>query len=81
MTFGSAAVDPHSAASSGSIALGDERNDDALRDLARRVHEHGAVIMSQMTHMGRRGNSLVSGTALKGACDLPRGSTARSRRC
>jgi 2,4-dienoyl-CoA reductase-like NADH-dependent reductase (Old Yellow Enzyme family) len=73
MTFGSAAVDPDSAASYGSIALWDERNDDALRELARRVHEHGAVIMSQMTHMGRRGNSLLSGTALKAASDLPEG--------
>jgi 2,4-dienoyl-CoA reductase-like NADH-dependent reductase (Old Yellow Enzyme family) len=81
MTFGSAAVDPHSAASYGSVSLWDERNDDALRRLARHVHEHGALIMSQMTHMGRRGNSLLSGTALKGASDLPRASTARSRPC
>lgn len=73
MTFGSAAVDPHSAASYGSISLWDERNDDALRELARRVHEHGAVIMSQMTYMGRRGNSLLSGRALKAASDLPEG--------
>lgn len=71
MTFGSAAVDPHSAASYGSISLWDERNDDALRELARRVHEHGGLIMSQMTHMGRRGNSLLSGRAMKGASDLP----------
>jgi dimethylglycine catabolism A len=73
MTFGSAAVDPNSAAAYGSISLWDERNDDALRALARRVHEHGAVIMSQMTHMGRRGNSLLSGRAMKGASDLPEG--------
>jgi dimethylglycine catabolism A len=71
MTFGSAAVDPNSAASYGSISLWDERNDDTLRELARRVHEHGALIMSQMTHMGRRGNSLRSGVALKGVSDLP----------
>jgi dimethylglycine catabolism A len=37
------------------------------------VHEHGALIMSQMTHMGRRGNSLLSGVALKAASDLPEG--------
>lgn len=71
MTFGSAAVDPNSAASYGSISLWDERNDDLLRELAERVHEHGALIMSQMTHMGRRGNSLLSGVALKAASDLP----------
>ena len=73
MTFGSAAVDPHSAASYGSISLWDERNDDALRELAGRVHEHGALIMSQMTHMGRRGNSFLSGQAMKAASDLPEG--------
>ena len=73
MTFGSAAVDPTSAASYGSISLWDERNDDLLRELAERVHEHGALIMSQMTHMGRRGNSLLSGIPLKAASDLPEG--------
>jgi dimethylglycine catabolism A len=73
MTFGSAAVDPTSAASYGSISLWDERNDDLLRELAERVHEHGALIMSQMTHMGRRGNSLLSGVALKAASDIPEG--------
>jgi 2,4-dienoyl-CoA reductase-like NADH-dependent reductase (Old Yellow Enzyme family) len=71
MTFGSAAVDPHSAASYGSISLWDERNDDLLRELAERVHEHGALIMSQMTYMGRRGNSLLSGVALKAVSDIP----------
>ncbi|SDU94760.1 2,4-dienoyl-CoA reductase [Microlunatus sagamiharensis] len=73
MTFGSASVDPESAASYGSISLWDPRNDDLLRQLADRVHEHGALIMSQMTHMGRRGNSFYSGVALKGASDLPEG--------
>ncbi len=73
MTFGSASVDPFSAASYGSISLWDERNDERLAELARRVHEHGALIMSQMTHMGRRGNSLLSGVALKAASDLPEG--------
>ena len=71
MTFGSASVDPGSVASYGSISLWDERNDDLLRELADRVHEHGALIMSQMTHMGRRGNSLHPGVALKAASDVP----------
>lgn len=73
MTFGSASVDPESAASYGSISLWDPRNDALLRQLADRVHEHGALIMSQMTHMGRRGNSWFSGVALKAASDLPEG--------
>jgi len=73
MTFGSASVDPHSAASYGSISLWDERNDAALRALGRRVHDNGALVMSQMTHMGRRGNSLMSGVALKAVSDRPEG--------
>ncbi|MFB9378063.1 FAD-dependent oxidoreductase [Kineococcus gynurae] len=73
MTFGSASVDPDSAASYGSVSLWDPRNDDELRRLADGVHEHGAFVMSQMTHMGRRGNSTTSGVALRGASDLPEG--------
>jgi dimethylglycine catabolism A len=73
MTFGSASVDPDSAASYGSVSLWDPRNDDALRALADGVHAHGALCMSQMTHMGRRGSSLLSGIPLRGASDLPEG--------
>ncbi|GAB2570664.1 FAD-dependent oxidoreductase [Microlunatus antarcticus] len=73
MTFGSASVDPESAASYGSISLWDPRNDALLRQLADRVHAHGALTMAQMTHMGRRGNSWHSGVALKAASDLPEG--------
>ena len=68
MTFGSASVDPTTAASYGSVALWDERNEPALRALAARVHEHGALCMSQMTHMGRRGHSQESGSR----CARPR---------
>src|ERR671922_388935 len=49
MTFGSASVDPATAASYGSVALWDERNEPALRALAAGVHEHGGVCMSQLT--------------------------------
>jgi 2,4-dienoyl-CoA reductase-like NADH-dependent reductase (Old Yellow Enzyme family) len=73
MTFGSASVDPDSAASYGSVSLWDPRNDDALRALADGVHTHGGVCMSQMTHMGRRGSSLVSGIPLRGVSDVPEG--------
>jgi 2,4-dienoyl-CoA reductase-like NADH-dependent reductase (Old Yellow Enzyme family) len=73
MTFGSASVDPDSAASYGSVSLWDPRNDDALRALADGVHAHGGVCMSQMTHMGRRGSSLVSGIPLRGVSDVPEG--------
>src|SRR5690349_17604646 len=71
MTFGSASVDPATAASYGSVALWDERNEPALRALAAGVHEHGGVCMSQMTHMGRRGNSLESGIPLRAPSDVP----------
>ena len=74
MTFGSACVDPTTEASYGSIALWDERNEPALRALADGVHQHGALCMSQMTHMGRRGNSLTSGVPLRAPSDLPEGS-------
>ena len=74
MTFGSASVDPTTQASYGSIALWDERNEPALRALADGVHRHGALCISQMTHMGRRGNSLTSGVPLRAPSDLPEGS-------
>jgi 2,4-dienoyl-CoA reductase-like NADH-dependent reductase (Old Yellow Enzyme family) len=71
MTFGSASVDPTTAASYGSVALWDERNEPALRALADGVHEHGALCMSQMTHMGRRGHSRESGIPLRAPSDVP----------
>src|SRR5919197_217960 len=73
MTFGSASVDPTTAASYGSIALWDERNEPALRALAEGVHGHGARCMSQMTHMGRRGTSTLTGIPLRAPTDLPEG--------
>jgi 2,4-dienoyl-CoA reductase-like NADH-dependent reductase (Old Yellow Enzyme family) len=71
MTFGSAAVDPKSAASYGSIALWDDRNEERLRTLAEGVHEHGSLVISQMTHMGRRGDSRGTGVPLLSPSDVP----------
>jgi 2,4-dienoyl-CoA reductase-like NADH-dependent reductase (Old Yellow Enzyme family) len=79
MTFGSASVDPDTAASYGSVALWDERNEPALRALAVGVHEHGGVCMSQMTHMGRRGHSRESGIPLRAPPTCPSRCTARCR--
>ena len=73
MTFGSASVDPTTAASYGSISLWDERNEPELRRLADGVHRHGALCMSQMTHMGRRGTSTLTGIPLRAPSDLPEG--------
>jgi 2,4-dienoyl-CoA reductase-like NADH-dependent reductase (Old Yellow Enzyme family) len=71
MAFGSASVHQGSTASYGSVRLWDPANEPLLRDLAGRAHEHGALIMSQATHMGRRGNSLKSGIALQAPSALP----------
>jgi 2,4-dienoyl-CoA reductase-like NADH-dependent reductase (Old Yellow Enzyme family) len=73
MTFGSASVDPTTAASYGSISLWDERNEPPLRALADGVHGHGALCISQMTHMGRRGTSTLTGVPLRAPSDLPEG--------
>jgi 2,4-dienoyl-CoA reductase-like NADH-dependent reductase (Old Yellow Enzyme family) len=71
MAFGSASVHQGSTASYGSVRLWDPANEPLLRDLAGRAHEHGALIMSQATHMGRRGNSLKSGIALQAPSARP----------
>ncbi|HET9613192.1 MAG TPA: NAD(P)-binding protein [Candidatus Limnocylindrales bacterium] len=73
MTFGSASVDPSTEASYGSVALWDERNEPALRALADGVHAEGGLVISQATHMGRRGTSVVSGIPLRAPSDLPEG--------
>jgi 2,4-dienoyl-CoA reductase-like NADH-dependent reductase (Old Yellow Enzyme family) len=71
MTFGSASVDPTTAASYGSVALWDERNEPALHALADGVHAHGSRCVAQMTHMGRRGHSRESGIPLRAPSDVP----------
>ncbi|HEX7347435.1 MAG TPA: FAD-dependent oxidoreductase, partial [Candidatus Limnocylindrales bacterium] len=71
MTFGSASVDPSTEASYGSIALWDERNEPALRALSDGVHAEGGLVISQMTHMGRRGTSAISFIPLRAPSDLP----------
>jgi 2,4-dienoyl-CoA reductase-like NADH-dependent reductase (Old Yellow Enzyme family) len=73
MAFGSATVDPTTVASYGSVSLWDTRNDGALRAVAAGVRAHGGVSMAQMTHMGRRGDSLESGIALRAPSDRPEG--------
>jgi len=71
MTFGSASVDPTTAASYGAIALWNPANEPQLRRLADGVHAHGGFVMSQMTHMGHRGSSKVALTPVRGVSDLP----------
>jgi 2,4-dienoyl-CoA reductase-like NADH-dependent reductase (Old Yellow Enzyme family) len=61
MCFGSANVYPPAAAAAASIRLWDPANEPALRDLASRVHAHGALLMAQATHRGHRASSAVTG--------------------
>jgi N,N-dimethylglycine/sarcosine dehydrogenase len=73
MTFGSASVYQESSASYGSVSLWNPENEPFFRDLAERVHAHNALIMSQATHMGRRGNSAESGRPLQAPSAVPEG--------
>jgi dimethylglycine catabolism A len=71
MTFGSATVDPTTAASYGSIALWNADNEPQLRRIAEGVHSHGGLVVSQTTHMGHRGSSRKVVTPVRGVSDLP----------
>lgn len=71
MTFGSASVYEKSSAAYGSVSLWNPENEPFFEDLAERVHKHDALIMSQATHMGRRGNSLASGKPLQAPSAVP----------
>jgi 2,4-dienoyl-CoA reductase-like NADH-dependent reductase (Old Yellow Enzyme family) len=51
MTFGSATVDPTTAASYGSIALWNAQNEPQLRRIAEGVHAHGGLVISQTTQL------------------------------
>ncbi|QQK81049.1 FAD-dependent oxidoreductase [Salicibibacter cibi] len=73
MTFGSASVYEKSAASYGSVSLWNEENEPLLKELADRVHAHGALIMSQATHMGRRADSSISGRPIQAPSAIPEG--------
>jgi dimethylglycine catabolism A len=71
MTFGSATVDPTTAASYGSIALWNADNEPQLRRIVEGVHAHGGLVISQTTHMGHRGSSRKVVTPVRGVSDLP----------
>jgi dimethylglycine catabolism A len=71
MTFGSATVDPTTAASYGSIALWNAQNEPQLRRIADGVHAHGGLVISQTTHMGHRGSSRKVLAPVRGVSDLP----------
>ena len=53
ITFGSAPVF-RQAATANTVSLWDPHNEPRLREMAERVHAHGALIMAQATHRGTR---------------------------
>lgn len=71
MTFGSASVDPTTAASYGAVALWDERNEPQLRRMAEEIHAQGSLLISQATHMGNRASSKNTFTPVRGVSTLP----------
>lgn len=54
MIGGSATIAPDSPASFGQIYVGDDDIVPYFREMAERIHRHGAAVMCQITHMGRR---------------------------
>lgn len=71
ITFGSASVHPGSTPSYGSVALWDRRNETRLSRMADSAHGHGAVLLSQATHLGRRSTSRRSGHVVSAPSDIP----------
>ncbi len=71
MTFGSADVHKEGGAFTDSVKLWEPANEAALRQLAEGVHRHGAAVISQASHLGHRGNSLISGRPLQAPSEVP----------
>jgi mycofactocin system FadH/OYE family oxidoreductase 2 len=65
ITFGSASVHPHSSVAEwNGVAVWDDSVIPDLAVMAEAVHQHGAKIFCQLTHMGRRGSSVNSSRPL-----------------
>ncbi len=56
MIGGSSVIAPDSPQAFGNLYVGDDRIIPYFRELAARVHKHGAAVMCQITHLGRRTN-------------------------
>ncbi len=70
MVFGSANVHRWAGAFPDSIRLWDPDNEPALRLLADGVHAAGALVMSQASHLGHRGSSLITGRPLQAPSEV-----------
>ncbi|WP_425403187.1 FAD-dependent oxidoreductase [Hwanghaeella sp.] len=57
MFGGSSYISPDSTWASGQLNVGTDKVIPFLQDFADRIHRHGAAIMIQITHLGRRGES------------------------
>lgn len=71
MCFGAASVHKAAGEIFGRVSLWDPRNEEPLVELARQAHRHGALIVSQVNHVGRRGNSDVTERALLAPSQQP----------
>ena len=71
MCFGAASVHRAAGEIHGRVSLWDPRNEALLRDLADAAHSHGALIVSQVNHVGRRGSSAVTERPLLAPSEEP----------
>lgn len=71
MTFGAANVHEPAGAMHGSISLWNPLNEPVLSRMANEVHAAGAILVSQASHLGRRGSSADSHRPLMAVSDQP----------
>jgi 2,4-dienoyl-CoA reductase-like NADH-dependent reductase (Old Yellow Enzyme family) len=71
MTFGAANVHEPAGAMHGSISLWNPLNEPVLARMAKEAHAAGAVLMSQASHLGRRGSSVDSHRPLMAVSEQP----------
>ena len=71
MTFGSCSVHPSSPPENGGVAAWEDGVIPHLRRLSEMVHAHGALLISQISHRGRRSTTNLSGRPLLAPSDLP----------
>lgn len=69
--FGAASVHAQAGAIHGRVSLWDPENEPLLTQLAAATHRHGAVIMSQANHVGRRGSSVTTEQPLLAPSQVP----------
>jgi 2,4-dienoyl-CoA reductase-like NADH-dependent reductase (Old Yellow Enzyme family) len=71
MCFGAASVHRAAGEIYGRVSLWDPRNEGLLRELADKAHEHGALLLSQVNHVGRRGTSATTERPLMAPSEEP----------